>query len=78
MTYKAYILPVPDYHWSIICHNYSDHDSRMLDKAQLSAAKTMLGCLEPTSSNDILADLNLTSLHLRREFSYLCFVIFLN
>ena len=36
----------------------------MLDKAQLSAAKIILG----------LADLNLTSLHLRREISLLGYV----
>jgi len=46
----------------------------MLDKAQLSAAKIILGCLKTTSSNDVLADLNLTSLHLRREISLLCYV----
>jgi len=46
----------------------------MLDKARLSAAKLILGCLKTTSSNNVLADLNLTSLHLRREISMLCYV----
>jgi len=46
----------------------------MLDKAQLSAAKIILGCLKTTSSHDVLADLNLTDLPLRREISLLCYV----
>jgi len=46
----------------------------MLDKAQLSAAKIILGCLKTTSSNDVLADLHLTSLNLRRKISLLCYV----
>ena len=46
----------------------------MLDKARLSAAKILLGCLKTTSSNNVLADLNLTSLHLRREIFMLCYV----
>jgi len=71
--YKTNILPVFDY-GSIIYDNYSNYDNRMLDKAQLSAAKIKLGCLKATSSNDVLADLNLTSLHLRREISLLCYV----
>ena len=57
--YKTNILPVFDY-GSIIYDNCSDYDNRMLDKAQLSAAKIILGCLNITSSNDVLADLNLT------------------
>jgi len=71
--YKTNILPVFDY-GSIIYDNSSDYDNRMLDKAQLSAAKIILGCLKTTSSNDVLADLNLTSLNLRREISLLCYV----
>ena len=46
----------------------------MLDKARLSAAKIILGCLKTTSSNNVLANLNLTSLHLRRDISMLCYV----
>ena len=46
----------------------------MLDKARLSAAKMILGCLKTTSSNSVLANLNLASLHLRREISMLCCV----
>jgi len=66
-------LKIIDY-GSIICDNCSDYDNRMWDKAQLSAAKIILGCFKTTSSNDVLADLNLTSLHLRREISLLCYV----
>ena len=66
--YKTNILPVFDY-GSIIYDNCSDYDNRMLDKAQLSAAKIILGCLKTTSSKDVLADLNLTSLNLRRGIS---------
>jgi len=54
--------------------NCSDYDNRMLDKAQLSAATIRLGCLKTTSSNDVLADLSLTSLNLRRKISLLCYV----
>jgi len=68
--YKTNILPVFDY-GSIIYDNCSDYDNRMLDKPQLSTAKIILGCLKITSSNDALADINLTSLHLRREISLL-------
>jgi len=71
--YKTNILPVFDY-GNIIYDNCSDYDNRMLDKAQLSTAKIILGCLKTTSSNDVLADLNLTSLNLRREISLLCYV----
>jgi len=73
MIYKMNILPVFDY-GSIIYDNCSDYDNRMLDKAQLSAAKIILGCLKTTSSNNVLADLNLTSLNLRRKMSLLCSV----
>ena len=71
--YKTNILPVFDY-GSIIYDNCSDYDNRMSDKAPLSAAKIILGCLKTTSSNDVLADLNLTSLNLRRKISLLCYV----
>jgi len=71
--YKTNILPVFDY-GNIIYDNCSDYDNRMLDKAQLSAAKIILGCLKTTSSKDVLADLNLTSLNLRRKISLLCYV----
>ena len=71
--YKTNILPVFD-DGNIIYDNCSDYDNRMLDKAQLSAAKIILGCLITTSSNDVLADLNLTSLNLRRKISLLCYV----
>jgi len=73
MIYKTNILQVFDY-GSIIYDNCSVYDNRMLDKAHLSAAKIILGCLKTTSSNNVLADLNLTSLHLRREISLLCYV----
>ena len=46
----------------------------MLDKAGLSAAKMILGCLNTTSSNNVLADLNLTSLLLRIEIYMACYV----
>ena len=59
---------------NIIYDNCSDHDSEMLDNAQLSAAKIVLGCFKTTSSNQVLADLNLTSLNLRRKISLLCYV----
>jgi len=71
--YKTNILPVFDY-GSIIYDNCSDYDNRMLDKAQLSAAKIILDCLKNTSSKDVLTDLNLTSLNLRRKISLLCYV----
>ena len=71
--FKTNILPVFDY-GNIIYNNCSDYDNRMLNKAQLSAAKIILGCLKTTSSNDVLADLNLTSLNLRRKISLLCHV----
>ena len=71
--YKTNILPVFDY-GTLIYDNYSDYDNRMLNKAQLSAAKIILGCLKTASSNDVLADLNLTSLNLRRKMSLLCYV----
>ena len=71
--YKTNIFPVFDY-GNIIYDNCSDHDSEMLDKAQLSAAKIILGCFKTTSSNQVLADLNLTSLNLRRKISLLCYV----
>jgi len=70
---KTNILPVFDY-GNIIYDNCSDYDNRMSDKAQLSAAKIILGCLKTTSSNDVLDDLNLTSLTLRRKISLLCYV----
>jgi len=73
MIYKTNILPVFDY-GNIIYDNCSDYDNQMLDKAQLSAAKIILGCLKATSSNDVLANLNLTSLNLRRKISLLCYV----
>jgi len=71
--YKTNISPAFDY-GGIIYDNCSDYDNRMLDKAQLSAAKIILGCLKTTSSHDVLADLNLTDLPLRREISLLCYV----
>ena len=57
--YKTNILPVFDY-GNVIYDNCSDYDNRMLDKAQLSAAKIILGCLKTTSSNDVLAQWLLT------------------
>jgi len=63
--YKTNILPVFDY-GSIIYDTCIDYNNPMLDKAQLSADKIILGCLKTASSNDVPADLNLTSLHLRR------------
>jgi len=52
----------------------------MLDKAQFSVAKSILECPETKSSfNDVLTDVNLTRLHLRREISlrrYLSKLIF--
>ena len=71
--HKTNILPVFDY-GNIIYDNCSDYDNRMLDKSQLSAAKIILVCLKTTSPNDVLADLNLTSLNLRRQISLLCYV----
>jgi len=71
--YKTNILPVFDY-GSIIYGNCSDYDNRMLDKTQHHAAKIILSCLKTTSSNSVLADLNLTSLNLRRKISLLCYV----
>jgi len=66
------------YYWSLTLvvssTTTSDYDNRMLDKAQLSAAKIILGCLKTTSSNDVLANLNLTSLNSRRKISLLCYV----
>jgi len=59
-----FLIPWGDVFYCIVYDNCSDYDNRMLDKAQLSAAKIILG----------LADLNLTSLHLRREISLLCYV----
>jgi len=73
MIYKTNILPVFDY-GSIIYDNCSDYDNPMLDKTQLSAAKIILGCLKTTSSNYVLAVLNLTSLNLRIKMSLLCYV----
>ena len=70
---KTNILPVFDY-GNIIFDNCSNFDNRMLDKAQLSTAKIVLGCIKTTSFNAILADLNLTSLNLRRQISLLCYV----
>jgi len=70
---KMNILPVFDY-GNIIYDNCSDYNNRMLDKPQLSAAKITLGCLETTSFNDVLADLNLINLNLRRKISLLCYV----
>ena len=67
--YKTNILPIFDY-GSIIYDNCSDSDKH-LDKAQLSAAKIILGCLETTSSSDVLLDLNLKTLIHRREISIL-------
>jgi len=54
---KTNILPIFDY-GSIIYDNCSDSDKRLLDKAQLSAAKIILGCLKTTSSSDVLLDLH--------------------
>jgi len=42
--YKTNISPIFDY-GSIIYDNCSDSDKHLLDKAQLSAAKIILGCL---------------------------------
>ena len=70
--YKTNILSVFDY-GSIIYNKCSDNDNRMLDKAQLSAVKIILGSLKTTSSNDVLVDPNLTSLNLRRKISLLCY-----
>ena len=43
--YKTNILPVFDY-GNIIYDNCCDYGNRMLDKAQLSAAKIIVGCLK--------------------------------
>jgi len=69
-VYKTNILPIFDY-GSIIYDNCSDSDKHLLDKAQLSAAKIILGCLITTSSSDVLLDLNLKTLIHRREISIL-------
>jgi len=53
MIYETNILPVVDY-GSIIYDNCSVYDNRMLNKAQRSATKIILGCLNTTSSNDVL------------------------
>jgi len=42
---KTNTLPVFDY-GSVIYDNCSVYDNQMLDKAQLSAAKIILGCLK--------------------------------
>jgi len=42
-----------------------------MDKAQISAAKIILGSLKTTSSSDVLLDLNLKTLIHRREISIL-------
>jgi len=62
--YKTNILPIFDY-GSIIYDNCSDSDKHLLDKAQLSAAKIILGCLTTTSSSDVLLDLNLKTFRRR-------------
>jgi len=64
-TYKTNILPIFDY-GSIIYDNCPDSDKHMLDKAQFSTAKIILGCLKTTSSSDVLLDLNLKTLIHRR------------
>jgi len=46
----------------------------MLDKARLSVAKIILGCLKTTSSSNVLADLNLTGVYAEK---YLCFVMYI-
>jgi len=76
--YKTNILPVFDY-GSIIYDNCSDvlcltFDCRISEQLKYSTAKIILGCLKTISSNDVLADLNLTSLNLRRKISLLCYV----
>jgi len=68
MDCKTNKLPVFD-HGNIVYDNCSDCDKRLLDKAQLSVAKLILGCLKTTSFDDVLTDLNLTSLHLRWSIS---------
>ena len=57
---------------SIIYDNCSDIDKHMLDKAQLSSAKIIFGCLKLHSPNAIL-HLNLKALCYRREISMLVY-----
>jgi len=68
--YRTNILPIFDY-GSIIYDNCSDSGKHLLYKAQLSAAKIILGCLKTTSSSDVLLDLNLKTLNHHREISIL-------
>ena len=70
LSCKTSILPIFDY-GSIIYDNCSDSNKHLLDKAQLSAAKLIVGCLKSTSSSDVLLDLNLKTLIHRREISIL-------
>jgi len=65
-TYRAYILPGLDY-GDVVYDNWSVADTNLLECNQTSA-KRILGCLNATSSEDILNDVGLTPLHLRRHF----------
>jgi len=73
MVYKTNILRVSAHR--TVYDNCSAGDKPVLDKAQPSAAKIVLGCFKTASSNDLLTDVNLNSLRLRREIPHLCSVI---
>jgi len=52
MIYKTNMLPVFDYGSIIFFYD----NCSMLDKAQLSAVKIILGCIQTISSDDMLSD----------------------
>jgi len=54
--YKTNTLPIYDY-GSIIYDNCSVSDKHLLDQAQPSAAKIVVGCLKTTSCSYVLLDL---------------------
>jgi len=75
VLHRTYILPALDYE-DILYDNCSNADTNLLESAQASAVELILVCLRVTSHENILNDVGLTPLHLRRQFHIL--IVFRN
>jgi len=69
VLYRARALPVFDYR-DVVYDNCSVADANLLECVQTAAAKLAVGC-PMTTSREILDELGLTPLHLRRQFHIL-------
>jgi len=71
ILYRSYILPLLDY-GDVNYDNISTADSCRLENVQTTVDKLILGCMQTTSLSNILNELSMSPLHLRRN----CHILF--